>query len=89
MQVEHQALAKDFPEKQAQLLKLRQQNPSFASKTDAYEALDQKIRSAEAGAVTLDDEALSALKQEQVTLKNDISRELKHASGSCCGGCGG
>ncbi|WP_417780034.1 YdcH family protein [Stutzerimonas xanthomarina] len=89
MQVEHQALAKDFPEKQEQLLKLRQQNASFASKTDAYEALDQKIRSAEAGVVTLDDEALSALKQEQVTLKNDISRELKHASGSCCGGCGG
>ncbi|NKQ10145.1 YdcH family protein [Pseudomonas sp. SST3] len=89
MQVEHQALVKDFPEKQAQLSKLRQQNPSFASKTDAYEALDQKIRSVEAGAVTLDDEALSALKQEHLTLKNDITRELKHASGSCCGGCGG
>lgn len=89
MQTEHQALIKDFPEKQAQLLKLRQQDPSFARKADAYEALDERISRAEDGTEALDAEALSALKQEQATLKNDISRELKHASGSCCGGCGG
>ncbi|HCH75939.1 MAG TPA: GTP-binding protein, partial [Pseudomonas sp.] len=33
--------------------------------------------------------ALNALKQERVAMKDDIARDIKRASGSCCGGCCG
>ena len=89
MHVEHHALIKDFPEKREQLHRLRQQDPAFARKADTYEALDKQICRVEDGAEALDDEALSALKQERVALKDDIARDLKRASGSCCGGCCG
>lgn len=85
MHIEHSQLIKDFPEKSAQLQKLRQENPAFANKAEEYEAMAQRISSGE----NLDDAALEALKQEQAALKNDITKQLKHASGSCCGGCGG
>lgn len=87
MHVEHHALNKDFPEKQAQLLKLSLENPGFARKAEAYEALDQRIRSLEVD--SNDAAALAALKQEHTALKDDIARDLKRASGSCCGGCCG
>ena len=80
----HSQLAKDFPEKSAQLNKLCQDNPAFALKTDEYEAVSLRISSE-----SLDAAALDALKHKQATLKNDIARQLKHSSGSCCGGCGG
>ncbi len=85
MHVEHHALIKDFPEKREQLQKLRMEHPVFARKTEEYEALDKRISSA----VNIDDAALEALKQERETLKDDIARDLKRASGSCCGGCCG
>ncbi|MCQ4309750.1 GTP-binding protein [Pseudomonas stutzeri] len=85
MHVEHHALIKDFPEKREQLQKLRMENPVFARKTEEYEALDKRISSA----ANLDDASLEALKQERETLKGDIARDLKRASGSCCGGCCG
>lgn len=84
MQTEY-SLTSDFPEKREQVQKLLQQNPAFVRKADAYETLTQRIRSAE----NLDAAALEALKQEHAALKSDISKDLKHASGSCCGGCGG
>lgn len=87
MHVEHHSLSKDFPEKQAQLLKLSQEDPSFAGKAEAYEALGQRIRSLEEG--TADTAALETLKQEHSALKDDIARDLKRVSGSCCGGCCG
>ncbi|WP_312373378.1 YdcH family protein [Stutzerimonas nitrititolerans] len=86
MHVEHHSLSKDFPEKQAQLLKLSQEDPSFARKAESYEALSQRIRSLEDGA---DSATLESLKQEHSALKDDIARDLKRASGSCCGGCCG
>ncbi|WP_313090871.1 hypothetical protein [Stutzerimonas nitrititolerans] len=86
MHVEHHSLSKDFPEKQAQLLKLSQEDPSFARKAESYEALSQRIRSLEDGA---DSATLESLKQEHSVLKGDIARDLKRASGSCCGGCCG
>jgi len=89
MHVEHHPLLKDFPEKLQQLQQLRQQDPNFARKVDVYEALDKRICRVEDGVETLDNEALSALKLERVTLKDDIARDLKRAGGSCCGGCCG
>lgn len=86
MHVEHHSLSKDFPEKQAQLLKLSQEDPTFARKAENYEALSQRIRSLEDGA---DSATLESLKQEHSVLKEDIVRDLKRASGSCCGGCCG
>jgi len=86
MHVEHHSLSKDFPEKQAQLLKLSQEDPSFARKAESYEALSQRILSLEDGA---DSATLESLKQEHSVLKDDIARDLKRASGSCCGGCCG
>lgn len=78
-------LTQDFPEKSMLLQKLRQENPAFALKAEEYENLSQRIASGEG----VDSATLAALKQEQANLKNDIARQLKHASGSCCGGCGG
>lgn len=89
MHVEHHYLSKDFPEKQAQLLKLSQENPAFARKAEDYEALDMRIRNIEDGTETTEHAALEALKQERLALKDDIARDLKRASGSCCGGCCG
>ncbi|KRW72522.1 hypothetical protein AO735_16160 [Pseudomonas sp. TTU2014-096BSC] len=86
MHVEHHSLSKDFPEKQAQLLKLSQEDPTFARKAENYEALSQRIRSLEDGA---DSATLESLKQEHSVLKEDIARDLKRASSSCCGGCCG
>ena len=87
MHVEHHPLIKDFPEKREQLQKLRQDDPAFARKADEYEALDKRICRVEDGVETLDDSALNALKQERVAMKDDIARDIKRASGSCCGGC--
>jgi hypothetical protein len=89
MHVEHHPLIKDFPEKREQLQKLRQEDPTFARKAEAYEALDKRICRVEDGVETLDDAALNVLKQERVSMKDDIARDLKRASGSCCGGCCG
>ncbi|WP_312598043.1 YdcH family protein [Stutzerimonas nitrititolerans] len=86
MHVEHHSLSNDFPEKQAQLLKLSQEDPTFARKAENYEALSQRIRSLEDGA---DSATLESLEQEHSVLKEDIARDLKRASGSCCGGCCG
>lgn len=86
MHAEHRPLNAEFPEKREQLQRLRQDSPSFARKADEYEALDNRICAAEA----LSDDVLNVLKQERLTLKDEIARDLKHAAGSCCGGgCGG
>ncbi|MCF7201679.1 YdcH family protein [Pseudomonas oligotrophica] len=89
MHVEHHPLVKDFPEKREQLQRLRQQDADFARKTDEYEALDKRICRVEDGVENLDEAALNALKLQRVNLKDDIARDLKRASGSCCGGCCG
>lgn len=89
MHVEHHPLVKDFPEKRELLQQMRQQDPNFARKAETYEALDKQICRVEDGVEMLDDNALVALKQERVALKDAIARDLKRASGSCCGGCCG
>ncbi|HLD68806.1 MAG TPA: YdcH family protein [Pseudomonas sp.] len=89
MHVEHHPLAKDFPEQHETLQRLRQDDSHFARLATEYEALDKQICRVEDGVELLGDEALSTLKQQRVALKDDLGRQLKHASGSCCGGCQG
>ncbi len=89
MHVEHHPLVRDFPDMREQLHSLRQSDRHFANLADSYEVLDKRICRIEDGVEMLDDAALGALKQERVALKDDIARQLKRASGSCCGGCCG
>ena len=89
MHVEHHPLIRDFPEMREQLHSLRQSDRHFANLAESYEALDKRNCRAEDGIEALDDATLTGLKQERVALKDDIARQLKRASGSCCGGCCG
>lgn len=49
--------------------------------------LDKRICRIEGGIELLDDVTLSALKLNRVALKDELARQLKRASGQCCG-CG-
>ncbi|TBU90975.1 GTP-binding protein [Stutzerimonas kirkiae] len=89
MHVEHHPLIKDFPERRELLHELRQSDPHFAQKALQYEDLDKRICRVEDGLELLDDTALHTLKNDRVALKDEIARQLKRASGSCCGKCGG
>lgn len=89
MHVEHSTLTDAFPENREQLHSLRQRDPAFARKADEYEAIATQIGQIEEGFVALDDGVVSALKGERDTLKQAIARDLKRASGSCCGRCCG
>ena len=89
MHVEHHPLIKDFPELRGALHDLRMDDADFARLADTYETLDKRICRIEAGGELLADGALLALKQERVAMKDDIARDIKRASGSCCGGCCG
>lgn len=80
MHIDHHPLIKDFPE-------LRVGDTDFARLADAYETLDKRICRIEAGSELLADDALLALKQERVSIKDDLARRLKRAAGQCCG-CG-
>ncbi|KRW62866.1 YdcH family protein [Pseudomonas sp. TTU2014-080ASC] len=87
MYVEHHPLVKDFPEMRDALHELRLNDTRFARMADAYEELDKQICRIESGAELIGEDALTALKQERVGLKDDLARQLKRASGQCCG-CG-
>lgn len=77
-------LSNDFPEQGAALQRICRENPAFALKIGEYETLSQLIIS---GNLAPND--LEELKQKHAMLKRDITRHLRHATGSCCGGCGG
>lgn len=87
MHVEHHPLVHDFPELRQELQRLRQQDAQFARQADEYEVLDKRICRIEDGVELLDDVTLQALKLSRVALKDDLARQLKRASGQCCG-CG-
>lgn len=87
MHVEHHALTHDFAELREQLHTLKQSDHRFANLAEQYEALDKRICRIEEGTELLDDTALNALKLERVALKDDISRQLRQAAGTCCGKC--
>lgn len=87
MHVEHHPLVHDFPELRQELQRLRLQDAQFSRQADEYEALDKRICRIEDGVELLDDVTLQALKLSRVALKDDLARQLKRASGQCCG-CG-
>lgn len=87
MHVEHHPLSHDFSDMLDELHELRQSDRHFANLVEKYEMLDKQICRIEDGVEMLDDTSLNALKMERVALKDDIARQLRHASGKCCGGC--
>lgn len=89
MHIDHHPLMNDFPELRETLHQLRQNDNHFARVAGEYEALDKRICRVEDGVELLDEDGLTNLKLQRVSLKDDVSRMLKHAKGSCCGGCGG
>ncbi|WP_275547225.1 MULTISPECIES: YdcH family protein [unclassified Pseudomonas] len=92
MHVDHHPLVHDFSEDREALQRLRQEDALFARQAEEYEALDKRICRIEDGIELLDDVSLQALKLNRVALKDELARQLKRASGQCCGcgnGCGG
>jgi hypothetical protein len=89
MPIEHHSLVHDFPELRAELEALRQSDPDFSRLADEYEALDKRICRVEEGAEVLADDALHALKQQRVELKDQLASRLKPAASHCCGCCQG
>ncbi|MBH3341800.1 DUF465 domain-containing protein [Pseudomonas mendocina] len=92
MHVDHHPLIHDFSEDREALQRLRQEDALFARQAEEYEALDKRICRIEDGIELLDDVSLQALKLNRVALKDELARQLKRASGQCCGcgnGCGG
>lgn len=87
MHVDHHPLIQDFPELRPAMQRLRQEDEHFSRQASHYEDLDKRICRIEGGIELLGDDGLSALKQERVALKDDLARQLKRASGQCCG-CG-
>lgn len=89
MHVEHHPLNKDFPELHAALHELRINDADFARLADEYESLDKRICRVEDGVEVLADDALSALKQARVGLKDEVARRLNASAKTCCGCCKG
>ena len=89
MHVEHHPLINDFPELRDTLHSLRQSDQHFARIAGEYEELDKRICRVEDGVESLDEAGLSGLKQQRVSLKDDVARMLRQAIGQCCGSCGG
>ena len=89
MHVEHHPLMNDFPELRDTLHTLRQSDHHFARIAGEYEELDKRICRVEDGVEVLDDACLTSLKQQRVSLKDDVARMLRKAKGECCGSCGG
>ncbi|HBZ92366.1 MAG TPA: GTP-binding protein [Pseudomonas sp.] len=87
MHVDHHPLIHDFSEDREALQRLRQEDALFARQAEEYEALDKRICRIEDGIELLDDVSLQALKLNRVALKDELARQLKRASGQCCG-CG-
>ncbi|WP_134676938.1 YdcH family protein [Ectopseudomonas khazarica] len=87
MHVDHHPLIHDFPEHRDALQRLRQGDALFARQAEEYEVLDKRICRIEDGIELLDDVSPQALKLNRVALKDELARQLKRASGQCCG-CG-
>jgi uncharacterized protein YdcH (DUF465 family) len=81
MPLEHHPLSREFPEYRQQLLTLHAQDAHFAQLAQQYEVLDKRIYEVEDGRQALDDQALHALKNERVQLKDQIAARLRKANG--------
>ncbi|MBF7730210.1 YdcH family protein [Pseudomonas sp. N040] len=89
MHVDHHPLMTDFPELRETLHNLRQSDQHFARIAGEYEELDKRICRVEDGVELLDENGLNSLKQQRVSLKDDVARMLRKSKGECCGSCGG
>lgn len=72
-------LHREFPEYQEQLRALLASDSHFGQLAERYEALDKRIYAAEDGREPLDDSALQTLKNQRVTLSEQIADRLRQA----------
>mgnify|MGYP006349166585 CR=1 FL=1 len=82
MPLEHHPLNHEFPEYRQQLKALQASDAHFAHMAQHYESLDKRIYEVEDGRERLDDLALQALKNERVSLKDQIAERLRKANGT-------
>ncbi len=82
MPLEHHPLNHEFPEYLQQLKALHASDAHFAHMAQHYESLDKRIYEVEDGRETMDDLALQALKNERVSLKDQIAERLRKANGT-------
>lgn len=82
MPLEHHPLNHEFPEYRQQLKALHASDAHFAHMAQHYETLDKRIYEVEDGRERLDDLALQALKNERVSLKDQIAERLRKANGT-------
>ena len=89
MHIDHHPLTQDFPEFHAQIHFLKENDHHFAKLAAEYEVLDKQICRIEDSVDTLNEDALHALKQQRVNLKDELYRLLKKSTKPCCGSCCG
>jgi uncharacterized protein YdcH (DUF465 family) len=77
MPLEHHPLAREFPEYRQQLQALHATDAHFAQLAQHYETLDKRIYEVEDGR-----QAMDALKNERVQLKDQIAARLRKANGA-------
>lgn len=82
MPLEHHPLSREFPEYRQQLQALHASDAQFAQMAQNYEALDKRIYEVEDGRQATDDLALQAMKNERVSLKDQIAERLRKANGA-------
>ncbi len=73
-------LHREFPEHQEQLRALLASDSHFGQLAERYEALDKRIYAVEDGREPLDDVALQTLKNQRVTLTEQIAERLRQAA---------
>ena len=79
MPLEHHPLNHEFPQQQAALRKLMQNDAHFVRLAAEYEALDKRIYEIEDGREAADDLTLQGLKLQRVGLKDEIADLLRKA----------
>lgn len=82
MPLEHHPLNREFPQQQAALRKLMQNDAHFVRLAAEYEALDKRIYEIEDGRSAADDLTLQGLKLQRVGLKDEIADLLRDAGGA-------
>lgn len=81
MPLEHHPLSREFPEYLSQLQALHASDAHFIQLAQHYESLDKRIYEVEDGRQAMADLDLQTLKNERVTLKDQIAERLRKANG--------
>lgn len=92
MHLDPHPLLQDSPEMAALAQRLLRDDPHFARQSADYQALQQRLQRIEEGREPLPAEAAAELRQVRDRLAAELNRQLKRASGKCCGcgnACGG